>query len=158
MQAVIFIGIQAAGKSTFFKRRFFDTHVRINRDMLRTRHREDVLLAACIEAKQPFVIDKCNPSPVERHRFITPARAAGFEIVGYYFQSRIAECLARNDLRPPAIRVPHDAVLPTYARLVLPSYDEGFDRLHYVRISEGGGFDVEAWRLQPGVEPGPDAH
>ena len=34
MEAVIFTGIQASGKSTFFKERFFDTHVRINLDML----------------------------------------------------------------------------------------------------------------------------
>jgi predicted kinase len=30
MQAVIFIGIQATGKSTFFKEMFFTTHIRIN--------------------------------------------------------------------------------------------------------------------------------
>ena len=33
MEAVIFIGIQASGKSTFFKERFFNTHVRINLEM-----------------------------------------------------------------------------------------------------------------------------
>ncbi len=30
MEAVIFIGIQAIGKSSFYKRRFFRMHVRIN--------------------------------------------------------------------------------------------------------------------------------
>ena len=40
MEAVILIGIQGAGKSTFYKDRFFNTHVRINLDMLKTRHRE----------------------------------------------------------------------------------------------------------------------
>jgi predicted kinase len=34
LEAVIFIGLQAAGKSTFYLRRFFRTHVRINMDML----------------------------------------------------------------------------------------------------------------------------
>ncbi|MBN1315005.1 MAG: hypothetical protein JXA42_06040 [Anaerolineales bacterium] len=38
MQAVIFIGIQATGKSTFFKERFFNTHVRISLDLLKTRN------------------------------------------------------------------------------------------------------------------------
>ena len=37
MQVVILIGIQGSGKSTFCRKRFFDTHVRINLDMLRTR-------------------------------------------------------------------------------------------------------------------------
>ncbi len=30
MEMVLFSGIQAAGKSTFFKERFVDTHLRIN--------------------------------------------------------------------------------------------------------------------------------
>ncbi|RYG54885.1 ATP-binding protein, partial [bacterium] len=31
MEALLFIGIPGAGKSTFFRQRFFDTHQRINR-------------------------------------------------------------------------------------------------------------------------------
>jgi len=34
--AVIFTGIQASGKSTFYKEQFSRTHIRINLDMLRT--------------------------------------------------------------------------------------------------------------------------
>lgn len=60
MEAVIFVGIQGAGKSSFYKERFFRTHVRINLDMLRTKRRQEILLAACIEAKQPFVADNTN--------------------------------------------------------------------------------------------------
>jgi predicted kinase len=40
MEAVIFVGIQASGKSTFYCQRFFATHMRISLDMLRTRRRE----------------------------------------------------------------------------------------------------------------------
>ncbi|MEL6944740.1 MAG: ATP-binding protein, partial [Bacteroidota bacterium] len=36
MQAILFIGIQASGKSTFYKERFFNTHVRISMDLLNT--------------------------------------------------------------------------------------------------------------------------
>ncbi|MEO1133121.1 MAG: ATP-binding protein, partial [Cyanobacteria bacterium J06639_1] len=57
MQAIIFIGIQASGKSTFFAQKFADTHVRINLDMLKTRHREKCLLETCLEIGQPFVVD-----------------------------------------------------------------------------------------------------
>jgi hypothetical protein len=28
----------------------------------------------------------------------------------------------------------------------IPSWDEGFDELHYVRIGGTGGFVVEGWR------------
>jgi len=60
MEAVILIGIQASGKSSFYKERFFDTHVRINLDMLKTKHRQRVLLDACLAGKQPFVVDNTN--------------------------------------------------------------------------------------------------
>ena len=57
MEMVLFVGIQAVGKSEFFKQYFYKTHIRLNLDMLKTRHREKLLLEACIVAKQPLVID-----------------------------------------------------------------------------------------------------
>ncbi len=78
MEAVIFIGIQGSGKSSFYLARFYRTHIRINLDMLRTRHREQLLLSACVEGKSRFVVDNTNPTITERARYITPARAAGF--------------------------------------------------------------------------------
>ena len=145
MEVVIFIGIQGAGKSTFYKERFFNTHLRINLDMLKTRHRERGLLRACIDLKQPFVVDNTNPTAEERARYIAPAKAAGFRIVGYYFESRLADCLARNDRREPRERVPAKAIGGTARKLQLPSLAEGFDALHYVRIAADGGFRVEEW-------------
>ena len=88
MEAVIFIGIQGSGKSTFYKERFVDTHIRINLDMLKTRHREQYLVNACIVAKQAFVVDNTNPTRADRSRYIEPAKAAGFKVIGYYFQPR----------------------------------------------------------------------
>ncbi len=60
MELILFIGIQATGKSSFYLERFFRTHVRINGDMLKTRHREELLVRACLEGKTPFVVDKMN--------------------------------------------------------------------------------------------------
>lgn len=77
MEAIIFIGIPASGKSTFYQQYFFNTHVRINVDMLKTRHREQLLTQACIEAKQKFVSDNTNRTPEVRARTIQPAKAAG---------------------------------------------------------------------------------
>lgn len=57
LEAVIFVGIQASGKTKFYGERFFDTHIRLSLDMLKTRHREKLLLEACIRAKQPFVLE-----------------------------------------------------------------------------------------------------
>jgi hypothetical protein len=57
MEAILFIGIQASGKSNFYLERFFRSHVCINGDMLKTRHREGLLVKACLEGKAPFVVD-----------------------------------------------------------------------------------------------------
>jgi len=146
VEAVIFIGLQGAGKSTFFKERFFDTHLRINLDMLNTRHRERKLLEACIETSQPFVVDNTNPTRMERAVYIQAAKEARFRIVGYYFQSKVEECKRRNEQRPDDRRVPVRGILGTAGRMELPTLDEGFDELHYVRIDEAGGFVVEEWQ------------
>ncbi len=126
MHAVILCGIQATGKSSFCKERFFLTHVRLNLDMLHTRHREDVLLRACIQAKQPFVVDNTNPTRLEREKYIAAAKAAGYTVVGYYFESRVADAIARNAAREEATRVPERGILGTSGRLEIPSKSPGF--------------------------------
>jgi predicted kinase len=99
MEAIIFIGIQATGKSTFFQQRFFATHVRINLDMLKTRNRERILLAACLDARQPFVIDNTNLTRQWRAGYIGQAKDAGFSVTGYYFKSALQAALERNSRR-----------------------------------------------------------
>lgn len=145
MEAVIFIGIQGSGKSSFYKERFFNTHVRINLDMLKTKHRQQLLLAACIEAGQPFVVDNTNVTAEARASFIVLAKAAGFHVVGYYFRSDVKAALLRNSQRAGAARVPDKALLGTYKRLQLPGLGEGFDALFYVQVNEAGEFLVDEW-------------
>jgi predicted kinase len=145
MEAVIFIGLQAAGKSSFYLDRFFNTHIRINLDMLKTRHREQLIFQACLLAKQSFVIDNTNPRPEDRQRYIKPAKEKKFEIVGYYFQSRLKDCLKRNNHRSRVKTIPDVALYATKKKLIFPSLQEGFDRLFYVKIGEKNSFIVEEW-------------
>jgi predicted kinase len=129
VETVILIGLQASGKSTFFRDRFFNTHVRINLDMLRTRHREKRLIQVCLETQQPFVIDNTNPTKEDRRQYIEAAKEARFRVIGYYLQSKAEECKARNEGRPVCRQVPLAGLLGTYKRLELPSLSEGFDEL-----------------------------
>ena len=146
MNAIVFIGIQASGKSTFFQQRFADSHVRINLDMLKTRHREQRLIETCLATEQPFAIDKTNPTCEERAGYISSAHDAGFRVIGYYFQSSIEVCKERNASRIDAAQIPLKGLLGTHAKLELPSYEEGFDELYYVRIDDDGCFVVEEWQ------------
>lgn len=145
MELVVFIGIQATGKSAFYQQRFFDSHIRINLDMLKTRRREQILLAACLEAKQPLVVDNTNVTRESRAGYISQAKASRFSVVGYYFKSALQSAIERNDQRIGKARVPHRGIVATHRKLELPSYDEGFDRLFYVEIGDDGAFIVKDW-------------
>lgn len=134
---LVFIGLPAAGKSTFFKQRFVDSHIRINRDMLRTAPRERLLINACLEGGTNFVVDKTNMSRAERATYVQLALEAGFTVSAYFFESRKDACLARNAQRAPHERVPDAAILGMRSKLELPSRKEGFDELFFVKIVDG---------------------
>jgi predicted kinase len=140
MEAIIFVGIQGSGKSTFFRERFFDTHVRINLDMLRTRHKEEKLLNACLESGQSFVIDNTNPLPADRQRYLQPARARGFRTIAYFFQTTLRDAMQRNNLRPSKKKVPAPAVAATFKKIVPPAMAEGFDEVHVIELTGDRGF------------------
>ncbi len=146
MELVLFVGLQASGKSSFFIEHFFRTHVYLSLDVLRTRHRESRLLEVCLETRARVVIDNTNPARKDRLRYLGPAKAAGYSISVYFFESRLADCLARNEGRPEGRRVPKAALLRTSRILEIPSCDEGFDRMWFVRTVPAGGFQVEEWR------------
>lgn len=145
MDAIIFIGIQASGKSSFYRAKFYDTHVRINLDMLKTRQREKVFLQACLDTKQPFVIDNTNVTAAEREKCIEAAKSAGFVVTGYYFRSSLKDALARNKQRSGRALIPEKGVVGTFKRLELPRREEGFDQLYYVEINESGEFIIKEW-------------
>lgn len=148
-ELVVFCGIQATGKSSFYASRFLHTHVRVSLDVVRTRHREKVIFEACLSCGQPVVVDNTNATPEERARYIAPALAAGFVVTGYYFSSKLAEALQRNAARPAGQRVPDKGVMGTAGRLVLPTLAEGFSALWYVALDPGRGFVVSPWQDGP---------
>ncbi|MEM9996385.1 MAG: AAA family ATPase [Bacteroidota bacterium] len=142
MQAIVLCGLQASGKSTLYKTRWADTHVRLNRDMLKTAHREAILLHACLAAQQPFVADNTNPTRKTRTRYLHLAKAAGFEVVCYHCVVPVDEALARNAQRNGAARVPDAAVRGTARKLEAPTLDEGWDALYVVTAAPDGTLAV----------------
>jgi predicted kinase len=147
MQAIIVTGIQASGKSTFYRDRFFYSHLRINLDMLKTRHREKRIFETCLEVGQPFVIDNTNPTLEDRQRYILPAIDCKFKVIGYYFESKIIDSIDRNKNRDASQQIPEKGIRGTHAKLILPSYSEGFSELYYVSILPAGGFAVQEWKV-----------
>jgi predicted kinase len=140
MEAVLLIGIQGSGKSTFYRERFFDSHLRVSLDLLRTRHREQRILEVCLRTNMPFVVDKTNVTAEERARYIQAARAARFRVIGYFFEPDPRGAFERNNARPNP--VPAVGLFGTLKRLQEPRLEEGFDRLYRVTVAPGGGFLV----------------
>jgi predicted kinase len=150
MEAVVLCGIQGSGKTTLYRDRFLATHVRVGMDLLRTRRREAAFVALCLETRQPFVVDNTNPTPADRRRYVEPARAAGFRVVGYLVEVDTAEALGRNEGRAGRAWIPPASVARTARQLLRPAPEEGFDELWHATAAPGGG-----WRVEPLVTTPP---
>ena len=157
MQLIIFIGLQASGKSTFFHTYFAHTHKHISKDLMRNHKnrakRQVQLIEAAFQAGCSVVVDNTNPTCEERASLIYQGQAYDAQIIGYYFASRISDCLERNRQRSGKARVPDVGIYATAKKLVRPSYGEGFHQLFYVQMSAGGTFDVRVW-TEPEVMDG----
>jgi predicted kinase len=142
MEAVILIGIQGAGKTTFYRERFSRTHVHISLDLLRTRHREKLLVERCLAVGQSFVVDNTNVLAEDRAAYIEAAHGAGFAVTGYFFDVRPGEALQRNAQRTGKQKIPAAGVMGTWKRLERPRRREGFERLYVVTRDESDRFVV----------------
>jgi len=142
VEAIVFCGIQASGKTSFYRGHLQDTHIRLSLDMLRTRHREALLVQACVDAKQPFVVDNTNPTAAERRPYVEAARAGRFHVVAYFFDVRPRDAVERNEQRPGKQRIPIPGILGTYKRLERPRHEEGFDAIYRVTPGADGDWVV----------------
>lgn len=144
MEAIIFCGVQATGKTTFYIQNFFRTHIRISMDQLNTRNKENLFLETCLISQQRFVVDNTNPTRAERRKYIAAAKAKKFKVIGYYFKSSIESAIQRNELRTGKENIPEKGIWGTLNRLEIPAKEEGFDELYSVEI-EGNNFVIRNW-------------
>ncbi|MBR6207398.1 MAG: AAA family ATPase [Oscillospiraceae bacterium] len=142
--ATIMIGIQGSGKSEFC-RRFLPETCRINLDTLKTRNNEKRQLEDCFARGIDFVVDNTNPNREARARYIPVAKEHGYRVVGYFMQSRLQECIARNNLREGKEKIPAKAIAMTSNMLEMPSKAEGFDELYFV-ANDGAEMKISKWR------------
>lgn len=142
---IIFIGIPASGKSTFYEKNFSATHDRISLDILQTRFRENKMLLEAVDSGKSCVIDNTNVLVPERKKYIDIAKKHGYKIIGYYFRSAIDECRIRNNRRQGKKKVPEIALRNKIAHLERPFKQEGFDELFYVKI-ENNNFVISQFQ------------
>jgi predicted kinase len=138
MQAIIFTGIQATGKTTFYLQNFFDTHVHISMDKLKTRNKEQRFIQTCFDTQTQFVVDNTNPTKEERKKYIEAAHQYKYKVVGYFFHSDVQDALMRNAQREGKKNIPRVGVLATAKKLEMLDYTEGFDVLYIVKMEKEG--------------------
>ena len=116
-ELVIFIGLQASGKTSLYHARFAETHVHVSKDLLRNARgreaRQTAAVAASLSSGCSVVVDNTNPGIADRAALIALGRRFDAAIAGYYFASEPAACRRRNALRQGRARVPDVAIFST---------------------------------------------
>jgi predicted kinase len=147
-ECVIFIGLPAAGKTTFYSQRFAGTHRHVSKDLwpasVKKDSRQARELRDALGAGQSVVVDNTNPGLADRAPVIAIARELNARVIGYYFTATTREAVGRNRGRERPARVPDVAIFTKAKRMVVPTREEGFDELYSVTIAGDGAFDVKA--------------
>jgi predicted kinase len=153
MECVIFVGLPASGKTTFYQQRFAATHRHVSKDLRPNTPRKDARqaaeIAAALEAGESVVVDNTNPALEDRAPIVALARGFEARVVCYYFDASTRDAVGRNRGREGKARVPDVAIFTKAKRMVVPTVAEGFDALYRVSIGRDGGFIVSE------VAPGP---
>lgn len=132
MEMIVFVGLQASGKSTFFKNNFSKTHVHISKDLMgknskNKNDKQNKLIRAAFASSRDVVIDNTNPTKEIRAELIAIAKEFNAKTICYYFETPFEECVRRNALRNAPVPI---VGLKTVAKkMEPPTIDEGFDEI-----------------------------
>ncbi|HEY1113719.1 MAG TPA: hypothetical protein VGE66_09160 [Chitinophagaceae bacterium] len=77
-------------------------------------------------------------TPQKELQYIEAARLHKFRVIGYYFHTDVASAIARNPTRSGKDLVLAPGISGTYKKLDPPDYEEGFDILYRVELTEQG--------------------
>lgn len=151
LEVAVLVGLQAAGKSTFYRQRLATDHALVSKDLFpraaRNKQRRQMrLVADALTAGRPVAVDNTNPSPEEWGPLIEVGHELGATVAAYWFPPDVEGSLRRNAAREGPERVPDVGVRATLRKLRRPSAADGFDAVHEVRFDGAGGFRVRLLR------------
>ena len=135
-ELIIFSGLQASGKTTFYRAHLSATHVHVSKDLMKNARNRDERqfqeIARALAEGKSVAVDNTNPTPVQRAPLIALGRAYGARVVALYFETTVKDSVVRNRLREGKERVPDVALFVTAKKMVPPTLAEGFDEVRVI--------------------------
>jgi predicted kinase len=154
MEIIILMGLQASGKSTFYRAHFADTHEHVSKDLLNSsknqnkNQKQAEHIERAFQEQRSVVVDNTNVTVQDRLSLIDVGRRYDATIIGYYFQPDVSSSRTRNLQRTGKAQVPEKAIFITAHKFEPPSYAEGFDTLYYVRIGKDSTSENTVWEIE----------
>ena len=137
MEAIMFVGLPACGKSTYYHNNLKNTHIRISNDLLKTKSRERKLFEYCFDTKMPLCIDNTCITKEVRAKYLHMLKEAGYIVKCYFFKPNVNRSVRWNDKREGLEHLPKVAIYSKVKSLEAPDIVEGFDELHVIDYKEG---------------------
>jgi predicted kinase len=136
MELIVFVGLQASGKSTYYRTHFAATHVQVSKDLMKNvRNREERqrrMIESELAAGRSVVVDNTNATPVVRAALIEIGKRRGARVIACYFETTVRDSVSRNRTREGSARVPDVALFAMARTLVPPTVAEGFDEVRVI--------------------------
>ena len=135
-ELIVFVGLQASGKSTYYHNHLAATHVHVSKDLMENARNRDARLEEMIDKAlaegRSVVVDNTNPTPAVRAPLVAIGRRHGARVLAYYFETTVKDAVARNRGREGKARVPDVALFVTAKKMVPPGIAEGFDEVRVI--------------------------
>lgn len=135
-ELIVFAGLQASGKTTYYRAHLSATHVHVSKDLMTNARNRDERqfreISLALAEGRSVVVDNTNPTPADRAPLIALGRAYGARVVALYFETTVKDSVVRNRLREGKARVPDVALFVTAKKMVPPTVAEGFDEVRVI--------------------------
>jgi predicted kinase len=135
-EAVIFVGLPGSGKTTYYIDHFAATHAHVSRDVQQTPERELALFRECLLTGRSLVVDNTNGTRAARARYIREAKAAGFTVLSYFFDTPVRTAIGRNNHRKDKKPIPVPAILRAAKHLEPPTIAEAIDEVRTITAED----------------------